>query len=329
MSNVTQMAKQLQKYGRNGDSVLVHMQPREVKALEMVSGNRATTNPDTGLKEGFVFIPFLIALAKAGALAAGATGAAALTSKIASGGQDKQPKVDESAARQYINEQAQKAKENYRIPWMEVGPRQAPSPGHIPGVSPEQNLMPIRRPVGWISPGGQVSAPPGYAKGGTVEGDYSESNDKLMQMVNHAPPRMIQYAEGGMIPEQEEAAAVMNAVTSGNFDEATLNRFIEIFGVEALSEVMGQPQQAAAGGLLRGPGGGMDDLIPAKVQGKVPVALSGGEYVIPGDATAALGDGSNEAGGRVLDAMVARIRKTKTGKTQQPGKINLGKVLPV
>lgn len=133
-----------------------------------------------------------------------------------------------------------------------------------------------------------------------------------------------------MIPEQQEAEAVKQALLSGNFDEATLNRFIEIYGVEALQQMIsGEPQQAAQGGLLRGPGGGMDDLIPAKVQGKIPVALSGGEYVVPGDATAALGDGSNEAGGRVLDAMVARIRKTKTGTTQQPGKISLGKVLPV
>lgn len=298
-SNVAQMARQLQKYGRNGDSVLVHMQPREVAILDKVAGVKGNPrNPETGLPERFLWLPLLAFLGKAAAGAAAATGAAAIVNKVAGGDDNKQKVTEDSAARKYLNDQAQKAKENYRIPWMEIGPRQTPAPGYIPGVSPEQNLMPIRRPVGWISPGGQVSAPPGYA-------------------------------EGGMIPEQEEASAVMNAVTSGNFDEATLNRFIEIFGVEALSEVMGQPQQAAAGGLLRGPGGGMDDLIPAKVQGKLPVALSGGEYVIPGDATAALGDGSNDAGGRVLDAMVARIRKTKTGTTQQPGKINLGKVLPV
>lgn len=48
------LAQGLADYGRNGDSMLVHMQPREVaglQALAMAHGGSLTFNPDTGLPE--------------------------------------------------------------------------------------------------------------------------------------------------------------------------------------------------------------------------------------------------------------------------------------
>ena len=56
---------------------------------------------------------------------------------------------------------------------------------------------------------------------------------------------------------------------------------------------------------VRGAGTGQDDKIPAM--------LSDGEYVIDADTVAALGDGSNEAGAKVLDGMREQIRKHKRG----------------
>lgn len=50
-------------------------------------------------------------------------------------------------------------------------------------------------------------------------------------------------------------------------------------------------------------GGGQSDDVPAM--------LSAGEYVFDADTVAALGDGSNEAGARKLDAMREEIRKQK------------------
>lgn len=61
-----------------------------------------------------------------------------------------------------------------------------------------------------------------------------------------------------------------------------------------------------SGRYVDGPGGGQDDVIPA--------ALSAGEFVIPSDAVAALGDGSSQEGGRRLDGMLQNIRRHKTSK---------------
>ena len=48
------MAQQLQSYGRNGDSMLIHMHPDEVKGLQqlaLATGGSLTINPHTGLPE--------------------------------------------------------------------------------------------------------------------------------------------------------------------------------------------------------------------------------------------------------------------------------------
>lgn len=77
--------------------------------------------------------------------------------------------------------------------------------------------------------------------------------------------------------------------------------------------------------LLRGSqGGGQADDIPALIDGMEPAALSEGEYVIPADVVSMLGDGSTEAGARILDQLIKDIRKTKTGKTKQAGPIKEG-----
>jgi hypothetical protein len=77
-----------------------------------------------------------------------------------------------------------------------------------------------------------------------------------------------------------------------------------------------------------GSGGGMDDTVPARVDGSQPAALSSGEYVIPADVVGHLGDGNTDAGSRHLDAMVARTRMAKSGNATQPGKLNHRKVMP-
>lgn len=51
-----QIAQGLAGLGRNGDSVLVHMQPQEVMGLQAIAhanGTSLTTNPDTGMPEAF------------------------------------------------------------------------------------------------------------------------------------------------------------------------------------------------------------------------------------------------------------------------------------
>jgi hypothetical protein len=85
-------------------------------------------------------------------------------------------------------------------------------------------------------------------------------------------------------------------------------------------------QGYAAGGPV---GDGMSDSIPAMIDGRAPAALSANEYVVPADVVAHLGNGSSEAGARQLDTMLDRVRRARTGRTQQAPQINAGKFLPL
>jgi hypothetical protein len=80
------------------------------------------------------------------------------------------------------------------------------------------------------------------------------------------------------------------------------------------------PNTYAAGGrLLKGPGDGMSDNIPAVIGGPKPqkAALADGEFVLSADVVSALGSGSTEAGAKRLYAMMDRVRKHAHGTKKQ------------
>ena len=62
------------------------------------------------------------------------------------------------------------------------------------------------------------------------------------------------------------------------------------------------------GRLLKGPGDGVSDSIPATIGGKQPARLADGEFVIPARIVSEIGNGSTEAGAKKLYAMMDRIQ---------------------
>jgi hypothetical protein len=87
----------------------------------------------------------------------------------------------------------------------------------------------------------------------------------------------------------------------------------------------------AAGGnprLLKGPGDGMSDNIPAMIGSKQPARLADGEFVIPADVVSHLGNGSTEAGAKRLQEMMTKLRKDRTGNPKQGKQINPNKYMP-
>ena len=74
------------------------------------------------------------------------------------------------------------------------------------------------------------------------------------------------------------------------------------------------------GRLLRGPGDGVSDSIPAVIGKKQPARLADGEFVVPARIVSELGNGSTEAGARKLYAMMDRIQSAR-GKTVGKGKV--------
>jgi hypothetical protein len=65
------------------------------------------------------------------------------------------------------------------------------------------------------------------------------------------------------------------------------------------------------GRLLKGPGDGVSDSIPAVIGKRQPARLADGEFVIPARIVSELGNGSTDAGARKLYAMMDRIQKAR------------------
>jgi hypothetical protein len=75
------------------------------------------------------------------------------------------------------------------------------------------------------------------------------------------------------------------------------------------------------GRLLRGPGDGVSDHIPATIgAAKQPARLADGEFVVPARIVSELGNGSTEAGARALYAMMDRIQNNRR-KTVGKGRV--------
>lgn len=87
---------------------------------------------------------------------------------------------------------------------------------------------------------------------------------------------------------------------------------------------------ARGGGLgyLKGTHDGMADQIDATIDNKRPAKLSGGEFVIPADVVSHLGNGNSEAGAKQLYDLMERVRKARTGNSEQGKQINPKKYLP-
>ena len=120
----------------------------------------------------------------------------------------------------------------------------------------------------------------------------------------------------------------------------------DINAIEALNQMQGQPVdtpvQAAQGGImggtigsysdggqmLKGPGDGMSDSIPARIGKHQPARLADSEFVVPADVVSHLGNGSSDAGAKQLYAMMDRIRKARTGTKKQGKQIKPEKYLP-
>ena len=86
------------------------------------------------------------------------------------------------------------------------------------------------------------------------------------------------------------------------------------------------------GRLLRGPGDGVSDHIPATIgRGRQPARLADGEFVVPARIVSELGNGSTEAGARALYKMMDRIqanRRKTTGKNSVAVDSKARKYLP-
>jgi hypothetical protein len=77
-----------------------------------------------------------------------------------------------------------------------------------------------------------------------------------------------------------------------------------------------------------GNGDGMSDSVPADIEGVQEARLADGEFVVPADVVADIGNGSSDAGSKKLYDMMDRVRKARHGTTEQPPEIKAERLMP-
>jgi hypothetical protein len=124
------------------------------------------------------------------------------------------------------------------------------------------------------------------AAGAALTGQRQEAKDIATQQVPAPLPKWL------MNPEQSRAIETPIQYAAGG-------------GISTLGGY------SDGGRMLRGPGDGVSDSIPATIGGKQPARLADGEFVIPARIVSEIGNGSSEAGARKLYAMMDRIQKAR------------------
>lgn len=202
--------------------------------------------------------------------------------------------------------------------------RYTPPVGYRPGVDPEFRYFGPAKMAGGgmveFNPTGQ--APIAMQGGGLADIAVATAPQAASPMPPMNEKAIVEgtiAAVQGKIPE-EQAAPILAA-------------FVQTYGEEALrklvDDVRGGRTPQGGEGPVRGPGDGMADMVPARMDdGSSDVLLSDGEFVIPADVVSGLGNGSTDAGAAELDRMMGRVREARTGKTEQPKAVASGGMLP-
>lgn len=176
-------------------------------------------------------------------------------------------------------------------------------------IDKTQYATPTQRPVSSelmeTEPAYQRSNPMLMAEGGIAEILQSAKAQGLS-------PEMYQniYGRGNAIIEMEKALKEGKMVNMARGGISDLGGYSD------------------GGRMLKGPGDGMSDSIPASIGGRQPARLADGEFVVPADVVSHLGNGSTDAGAKQLYSMMDKVRKARTGNKKQGKQINPRKYMP-
>lgn len=145
-----------------------------------------------------------------------------------------------------------------------------------------------------------------------------------------APGPEYRMASGGPVEDMSNTDFAAGGEFSTGAQDAGVNPYTGAVAY-ASGGISNLGDYSDGGRLLRGPGDGVSDDIPAVIGGKQPARLADGEFVIPARLVSELGNGSTEAGARQLYAMMDRIqkaRKKSIGKDRAATNSNASALLP-
>ena len=154
-----------------------------------------------------------------------------------------------------------------------------------------------------------VATGPGMAGGGILafaQGSQKPIGNKDMAAIDEYTAQA--QEEGGL-------ASIKDAADKGDWNAMLA---LQKLGYKAGGGGVSSLGSYSDGGhLLKGPGDGVSDSIPAQIGAHQPARLADGEFVVPARIVSELGNGSTDAGAKRLYAMMQRVqakRKKSMGK---------------
>jgi len=370
------LAQHMAGYGRNGDSMLMHVTPDEVHGLQrlaMAHGGSLTINPHTGLPEANVFsqawkaikpvaaplagfaldyfVPGLgsmlggISNAAAaglvtggiGALATGslqkglmaglgAYGGASLSSGLSNIGADAASQaatqgaynsviagapeaagmINPMDAAQYAAQQGQAAVAN-------MTPYEKLSSGFSSAISNPGSALNTLGGGSTMAGAGKLAA----TALPVISGIQANQTTKMPSLESVTPRS---YIRPYILKRTQNTEPRSGPGEYRYFNDELVaetpylaNRGLATGGAIAFNQGgLGSLGGYSDGGrLLRGPGDGVSDNIPAMIGDRQPARLADGEFVVPARIVSEIGNGSTEAGARKLYAMMDRVQKAR------------------
>jgi hypothetical protein len=201
-----------------------------------------------------------------------------------------------------------------------------------PGIKPTAPPTPLQYSANPVSPTPQADVP-GYGSLGQDFGRQQRYFDHRFTPVPApaaapvAPvtsmPSFSDYGSGMAAGGPVEAMSAANVYDMQNARGGVSDMGVDMStGMQRMARggISDLGDYSDGGRLLRGPGDGVSDSIPAVIGRKRPARLADGEFVVPARIVSELGNGSTEAGARKLYAMMNRVQRAR-GKTTGKGKV--------
>lgn len=186
--------------------------------------------------------------------------------------------------------------------------------------------------------GGLIDDIPGYGIGGALKKALKVASfgaaqllpEEIRDPLNKAGLAVLPYAAKAIPGVGHVASAALKPITGAVSNKIDADR-----ARDSIADSMNYGQQEyQEGGLINGGGGdAMSDDIYVNAQMEAngdtqKIAVSAGEYIVPGDVVSHLGSGNTDGGADVMDQFIEDVRVQRTGTPVQPDPIDLSDVLP-
>jgi len=193
---------------------------------------------------------------------------------------------------------------------------------------PFQFVSPFAQPQQQLQPQQTQQQPvQAMAEGGTIEQRFNNNSVGNNQMYPQSNLNPLTNKNSYQNPTNMPVSTNMLEPTDAVTDASGQMRMAQ-GGIAGYAKGGNLGSYSDGGRMLKGPGDGMSDSIPAQIGKHQPARLAEGEFVIPADVVSHLGNGSTDAGAKQLYSMMDKIRQARTGRKAQGKQINPKKYLP-